>query len=104
VKGSQASGRGGCEAVEALSVGALAELMRECLPHTRTLPVTGDALLDSSFRELGFDSLAMVQFAEALQEKLNVPISNPELDRIATPRDVLEYVRSHPAQDRDADR
>ncbi|WP_329129574.1 phosphopantetheine-binding protein [Streptomyces sp. NBC_01476] len=84
--------------MEALSVGALEELMQECLPHTRRLPARGEDLLDSSFRELGFDSLAMVQFAEALQEKLNVPISNPELDRIATPRDVLDYVQAHPVQ------
>jgi act minimal PKS acyl carrier protein len=90
--------------VEALSVGALAELMKECLPHTRTLPVAGDDLLDSSFRELGFDSLAMVQFAEALQERLAVAIPDPELDRIATPRDVLEYVHAHPVPARDADR
>ncbi|MFC4031202.1 acyl carrier protein [Streptomyces polygonati] len=90
--------------MKALSVGALAELMQECLPHTRTLPATGDDLLDSSFRELGFDSLAMVQFAEALQDKLKVVISDPELDRIATPRDVLEYVHGRPPRDRDADR
>ncbi|MYS24512.1 act minimal PKS acyl carrier protein [Streptomyces sp. DvalAA-14] len=90
--------------METLSVGALAELMQECLPHTRTLPATGEALLDSSFRELGFDSLAMVQFAEALQEKLDVPISDPELDRIATPRDVLDYVHAHPALGRGPDR
>jgi act minimal PKS acyl carrier protein len=87
--------------METLSINALEELMRECLPHTRTLPASGDDLLDSSFRELGFDSLAMVQFAEALQEKLNLPISNPELDRIATPRDVLEYADAHPVQDQD---
>ncbi|WP_405592137.1 acyl carrier protein [Streptomyces sp. NBC_01190] len=73
--------------------------MRECLPHTRTLPTTGDGLLDRSFRELGFDSPAMVQFAEALQERLNIPIANQELDRIATPRDVLDYVRAHPVPD-----
>ncbi|WNI14378.1 acyl carrier protein [Actinacidiphila sp. ITFR-21] len=90
--------------MENLSVGALAQLMRECLPHTRSLPAAGDDLLDSSFRELGFDSLAMVQFAEALQNRLRVPIPDPDLDRIATPRDVLDYVHAHPAGYRETGR
>nr|WP_051055410.1 acyl carrier protein [Kitasatospora sp. SID7827] len=66
--------------------------MQLCLPPDRRLAADGEELLDLSFRALGFDSLAMVELADRLQEALRVPVPTEAMDRIATPRAALAYV------------
>lgn len=59
-----------------------------------TQGVTSDSLsLDSTFEELGFDSLDGFQILFALEEELDVEIPDDEARRVASVRDVVESLR-----------
>ena len=81
-----------------LPLGRLIEIMRSCLPPGSELALEKHELMDRSFRSLGFDSLAMVELADRLQEALGVPIPQEALDRIATPRDALAFAGARSGQ------
>ena len=50
--------------------------------------------LDVTFPDLSFDSLAVLELATRIQEGLMVPFPDEAVERMRTPRDVLDYVKA----------
>nr|WP_269330201.1 acyl carrier protein [Kineosporia babensis] len=50
---------------------------------------------DSSFEDLGYDSLARMETHTRLRRQFNVTIEEDDFDRVATPRTLVDFVNSH---------
>jgi act minimal PKS acyl carrier protein len=48
--------------------------------------------LDARFPDLDFDSLAVLELATRIQQEYGVPFPDEAVERMKTPRHVLEYV------------
>jgi len=64
---------------------------------SKELSVSEDEVTpDASFIEdLNADSLDLVELIMALEEEVNIKISDEEADKIKTVRDAMEYVQEH---------
>lgn len=61
--------------------------------HMRTLQVTATATFE---KDLGLDSLDVVELVMALEEEFGVEIPDSEADKIASIGDAVNYVISNP--------
>jgi act minimal PKS acyl carrier protein len=52
----------------------------------------GAGRLDAPFAELDFDSLAVLEIATRIQQDYGVPFPDEAVERMRTPRHVLDYV------------
>lgn len=71
----------------------LATTIQKCLGNGEGGRVGPDNL-DTTFADLGYDSLAVYELMTRLQDDTGVPISDEEIETIETPRQVLEFVNS----------
>jgi act minimal PKS acyl carrier protein len=69
----------------------LRKVMRESAGEDGTLD--GD-VLDSSFEELGYDSLALMETTSRIERALSVTLPEEEMADVSTPRDLLAFVNS----------
>lgn len=74
----------------------LRDIMRACAGPGEHPEFEG-AFVDTSYEDLGFDSLAILQLATRIQQALGVPFPDEAVAEIATPRDVLDYVNTQMA-------
>jgi act minimal PKS acyl carrier protein len=69
----------------------LKKVMRESAGEDGALD--GD-VLDSSFEELGYDSLALMETTSRIERALSVTLPEEEMADVSTPRDLLAFVNS----------
>ncbi len=69
----------------------LKEIMRSSTNEDSSLDLNGD-ILDTTFPDLGFDSLAVLEIATRIQQDYHLPIPDEAVDAMKTPRDVVDYV------------
>ncbi|MFE6780331.1 acyl carrier protein [Streptomyces sp. NPDC057702] len=53
-----------------------------------------DGALDTTFADLGYDSLTVYEIATRVQDGFGVAVSDDDLDGLKTPRDLLDHVSS----------
>jgi act minimal PKS acyl carrier protein len=71
----------------------LATTVAKCLGAGAGEPVGPDTQ-DTTFADLGYDSLAVYELMTRLQDDTGVPISDEEIEAIETPRQAVEFVGS----------
>jgi len=69
----------------------LRKVMRESAGEDGTLD---GEVLDSSFEELGYDSLALMETISRIERALSVTLPEEEMADVSTPRDLLAFVNS----------
>lgn len=74
-----------------LTVGELKHILREGAGQAEEVDLDGD-ILDISFEELGYDSLAMLEAASRVERHFQVPISEDDVHELTTPRKLLDFV------------
>ncbi|MGW2562307.1 acyl carrier protein [Streptomyces sp. NPDC001514] len=75
-----------------ISPDALFEIMRACVGEDSATDFSQEGVLDKSFVELDFDSLALVELGARLEESFGINVPEEVLDRMETPRHALDYV------------
>ena len=71
----------------------LKQVMRESAGEDAAGTLEGD-VLDSSFEELGYDSLALMETTSRIERGLSVTLPEEEMADVSTPRDLLAFVNS----------
>nr|WP_221463074.1 acyl carrier protein [Streptomyces olivoverticillatus] len=71
--------------------------MREGVGVDEAVDLDGP-ILDTPFSSLGYDSLALLEIAARIQNQYGVAIRDEDVELLATPRAVLEYVDAHLAE------
>lgn len=74
-----------------LTLDELRAIMRACVGDEPTAELDGE-ILDLTFSDLAFDSLAVLEVAARLQETYRIPVPDEAVEKMQTPRDVLDYV------------
>jgi minimal PKS acyl carrier protein len=69
----------------------LKQIITECAGQDDQLPLDEDAL-DTTFSDLGYDSLAVLETAAAVTQRCAVRLTDDEFSVLNTPRDVLDRV------------
>jgi act minimal PKS acyl carrier protein len=70
----------------------LVMLMRQCGGEDQENP--GGDILDASFSELGYDSLALLEITTRIENRYGVSISEDIATGMKTPREAIDYVNS----------
>lgn len=73
-----------------MSVDELMTVLRKCAGPPENVP-EGD-LLDVEFSELGYDSLALLEAASAIEREHGVRLTDEEVGSAPTPRALLEVL------------
>lgn len=73
------------------TLGELTTILREGAGQDESVDLDGD-ILDISFEELGYDSLAILEAASRVERAFNVPIAEDTVRELTTPRKLLDYV------------
>ena len=76
-----------------LTIDDLKQIMRECAGEDDAVSLEGD-ILDTSFLDLGYDSLALLETAALVKRQYGVTVSDEDLHGIETPRAFLTKVNS----------
>jgi act minimal PKS acyl carrier protein len=71
----------------------LTRLLRECAGEEEGVDLDGD-VLDVSFIELGYDSLALLQVTGRIQREYGVEVPDDAVADAETPRALLELVNA----------
>jgi minimal PKS acyl carrier protein len=71
----------------------LRAIMRACAGEAESTDLDSD-ILDTSFDELGYDSIALLETASRIERSTGVTITDDELTVSGTPRDLVEFVNS----------
>ena len=74
----------------------LREIMRSCAGPGEHPELEGE-FIDTSYEDLGFDSLAVLELATRIQQDLGVPFPDDAVAEMLTPHDVLDYVNQQMA-------
>lgn len=77
--------------MERFTLEDLRRTLRECAGEDERVSHRGD-LLDYTFEELGYDSIAVMNTASTIERELNVSLPEGELDFTATLRDYLAFI------------
>lgn len=79
--------------MQLFTVDQLRDVMGRCI---RDDDYTLDAdQLEAPFTDLDFDSLAVLEIATRIQQDHGVPFPDEAVERMKTPRHVLDYVNDH---------
>ncbi|MFD7554693.1 acyl carrier protein [Streptomyces sp. NPDC059533] len=76
---------------ERFELADLVRLLRECAGEAEGADLDGD-ILDTSFGDLGYDSLAMLETTGRVERDHAVVLDEEELDEAYTPRRYLDMV------------
>jgi len=71
----------------------LRAIMRTCAGEAESTDLDSD-ILDTSFTELGYDSIALLETASRIQRSTGVAIADDELAVSGTPRALVKLVNS----------
>jgi act minimal PKS acyl carrier protein len=69
----------------------LRRILADCAGTDETVDLDGD-ILDLSFTDLGYDSLALMETAARINQKFGVLIPDDQLPDLETPRALLAFV------------
>jgi act minimal PKS acyl carrier protein len=72
---------------------SLREIMYACAGPGDHPELEGD-IIDTSYEDLGFDSLAVLEVATRIQQDVGVPFPDDVVAELTTPRSVLDYVNT----------
>lgn len=71
----------------------LRAIMRACAGEADSIDL-GSNILDMSFEELGYDSIALLETASRIERSTGITIADDELTILGTPRALVELVNS----------
>jgi act minimal PKS acyl carrier protein len=71
----------------------LRTIMRACAGEAESIDLEDD-ILDVSFEELGYDSIALLETAGRIERSTGIAIADNELTVFGTPRSLVELVNS----------
>ncbi|SDT78884.1 acyl carrier protein [Actinoplanes derwentensis] len=74
-----------------LDLDNLRRILKEAAGEDESLDLDGD-ILDTSFLDLGFDSLALLETVSRVSREFDVALPDEVLERCETPRALLEDV------------
>jgi acyl carrier protein len=74
-----------------ISVRSIADRVLHCVIETQHLPPER-VTIDSTFQELGIDSLAGINILFAVESEFNITVPDEEAQRVRTVRDLVEGV------------
>jgi act minimal PKS acyl carrier protein len=69
----------------------LRAMMKDCAGPGEHPELEGE-FIDTTYEDLGFDSLAVLELATLIQQDLGVPFPDDAVAEMVTPRNVLDYV------------
>lgn len=75
-----------------LTIDDLSRILRECAGEDEAAG-SGNAFADTTFTNLGYDSLAVMEAAACLKREYGVRLTDEEVLDIGTPRELLELAR-----------
>ena len=70
----------------------LGRILRECAGGPESLAWDDDAVLDTAFEELEYDSIALLEAVARIQRDYGVRVDDGAVAEAATPRDLLARV------------
>ncbi|MEU0932522.1 MULTISPECIES: acyl carrier protein [unclassified Embleya] len=82
-----------------MDIDALREILVACAGEDEAVNLDGD-VLDRSFEELAYDSLALIECAARIKQLHGVEIPDDALVDLRTPRALLDLVNGVPAAGR----
>jgi minimal PKS acyl carrier protein len=68
-------------------------IMRACAGEAESVDLDSD-ILDTSFEDLGYDSIALLEAAGRIERSTGIAIADDELTVLGTPRTIVELVNS----------
>ncbi len=71
----------------------LRTIMRSCAGEAESTDLDSD-ILDASFEELGYDSIALLETAGRIERSTGITIADDELTVLGTPRALVDLVNS----------
>jgi act minimal PKS acyl carrier protein len=83
--------------MSAFTIDDLKKIMAACAEVDGTAVDLDGDLLDISFKDLDFDSLAVLEIATRIQQEFGLRVPDEAVDGMKVPRDVLDYVNSQMA-------
>jgi act minimal PKS acyl carrier protein len=81
----------------AMTIDDVLRILKECAGEGENLEV-GDALQDTTFEELGYDSLALIETASRIEQDYGVAIPDEDITELQTPRALLTLVNETMAE------
>ncbi|GGR85878.1 MULTISPECIES: acyl carrier protein [Streptomyces] len=79
-----------------LAIEDLRRILIACAGEDDSLDLTGD-ILDSSFEDLGYDSLALMESAARIKQEYGIDLSDDDIAEVETPRALLALVNADTA-------
>lgn len=80
-----------------LTIGRLREVMRECAGEDESVNLDAD-IMDITFIDLGYDSLALLETASRLEREFGVALPEETVTEIETPRELISLVNDSVAE------
>lgn len=74
-----------------LTLDDLRRILVSCAGENDDIDINGD-ILDSSFQDLGYDSLALMETAARIEQEYKVDVPDDDIAAAETPRALLEIV------------
>ncbi|MGQ4730225.1 MULTISPECIES: acyl carrier protein [Streptomyces] len=74
-----------------LTLDALRTILIACAGEDDGIDLSGD-ILDVTFEDLGYDSLALMESASRIEREFGVSLSDDDIDETLTPRRLLDLV------------
>lgn len=74
-----------------MTIDDLRRILAQCAGEDESGSLNGD-ILDTSFTDLGYDSLALMETAAKIKQEFGVQIAEEDLATVHTPRVLLDVV------------
>lgn len=71
----------------------LKQTIRACAGQDESVDLSGD-ILDTTFSDLGYDSLAVMETSSRVERDYDVELPEEEVGELKTPRDFVDFVNS----------
>ena len=71
----------------------LKQTIRACAGQDESVDLSGD-ILDTTFSDLGYDSLAVMETSSRVERDYNVELPEERVGELKTPRDFVDFVNS----------
>jgi act minimal PKS acyl carrier protein len=77
-----------------MSADEFVELMKQSAGDDPGIDFGRSDLMETTFDDLGFDSLSQVELVERLSDLLGLPMPDEVVDELTTPKAMLRYVQT----------
>jgi minimal PKS acyl carrier protein len=81
-----------------LSLDEFKEVLRAAAGEAGTLDESPEAVLDTQFSDLGYDSLAVMEVSAQVERRFGITLPEEETSALQTPREYLDYVNTRIAE------